>query len=258
VLNAIYQIHHKDTGDALRNACYNQIHGVLSRSYQYLGSYTAYLSSFKEMNDFLNATPKFTVRRMPPAVPGGLPFPVNSGIIGIVASNYIAYKKFLETDKDVMFLFEDDALVSENFVAITEAYIRELPADWDFFSLFMPEDCIQWFSYPRQNQPWVKSNDGGPTTYDIGRPNVVRSYQDWSCAGYAVSRKGAEAAVKDIESRGVSDPIDWYIFNLRHLDPKGAYFETYSIHPTSFRPVRLSQASNNTTIHYGVTESAKA
>lgn len=232
-----------------------QIHGVLSRSFPYLGSYTAYLQNFQEMDDFLKRVPALKVRRQPPSVPGGLPFPVNSGIIGIVASNYLAYKRFLETDKDVMFLFEDDALVSANFAQIAEQYIRELPEDWEFFTLFVPDDCIQWFSYPRANQPWVKSNDGGPTTYDLGKPNVVRSYQDWSCAGYAVSRRGAEAAVEDLEANGISDPIDWYIFNLRHLGGQ-KYFNTYSIHPTSFRPVRLAKASGQTTIHSGVTELA--
>ena len=38
----------------------------------------------------------------------------HQGVVGIIGSNYLAWKEFLKTDNDILVLFEDDITVSKN------------------------------------------------------------------------------------------------------------------------------------------------
>lgn len=244
-----YEVFHRD-GDPSRNLCATQIHRVMGRTFERLNSPTVYLETFAQAEEFLTQHSGLTFKRIPPKVEGGPSWPTGSGVMGVWASTYLAYTAFLATDKQYLVLFEDDALVSENIADVLNAYLPELPEGWDFFTLFVPDDCIQWYSYPRVNQPWVKPDVLGPKDYEIGQPHVCRNYQDWSCAGYVISRKGAQNTLDDIAEHSVGNPIDWYVFNVRQMDSSNQYFETYSIKPAAYRPVRLySQASKSSVIH---------
>jgi GR25 family glycosyltransferase involved in LPS biosynthesis len=157
------------------------------------------------------------------------------------ASNYLAYKKFLETDYDTLIIFEDDILVSKNFREIVTMYMQELMPIWDFFSFFVPDDSL--FAY-------------NEVAHDLGEEYTCRSYQQWSCAGYAVSRKGAQRAVEDVESRGINCPVDWYIFNFRmKQEADQMKFNTFTVKPGVYRPIKfLQEAAQVSQIHRGSTE----
>ena len=229
MLNATYQILHINTGNEARDYCALQMDSILSRSYEPLNAETIYLKTFADMDKFIEANPLFKVNYQEPMVEGGGPFPPTSGLIGIWASNYTAYKKFLETDKDVLFIFEDDALISQNFAYVVEQQMQFLPSDWDVFTVFVPDDCLKWYN----------------SDYDVpGNEIICRTYQDWSCAGYAITRYGAQKAVNDIETNGISDPIDWFIFNAGFSrGQQKVYFNTYSVKPHIYRPIRLAPVS---------------
>jgi len=235
MLNACYKIFHVDGASPQRDECFNQMTGVLSKDFELLDTPTVYLKTFDEVNEFYKKVPKFRCNHIPPQEEGSdKSFPPNSGTVGVFASNYMAYKNFLKTDKDYLFIFEDDVYVSENFAKVVEEYSKELPEGWDFFAIFVPDDCLKWYN-PDYNLP--------------DRKYVSRTYQDWSCAGYMVNRMSAEKAVKDVEEHGVNNPIDWYIFNSRHLGTGTIYFNTYSPMPNSYHPVWfLPEASINSTI----------
>ena len=163
------------------------------------------------------------------------------GVLGVWASTYLAYKKFLESDKDVLIIFEDDIVISKNFKVIAEMYMNELMPVWDFFSFFVPDDSL--FSYIE-------------TEHDLGEKFVCKSYQQWSCAGYAISRRGAEKTIADVESRGINCPIDWYIFNFRMKKEENQIkFNTYTIKPQVYKPIKfLLEAAQYSQIHNGSTE----
>ena len=131
-------------------------------------------------------------------------------------------------------------MISQNFSPIVEQQISELPADWDVFTIFVPDDCLAWYN----------------SDYDIpGNERICHTYQDWSCAGYAMTRAGAQKAVTDIEANGISDPIDWYIFNSGFKrEQQNVHFHTYSVKPTVYRPVWLSPIAAVSSIP-GTTES---
>ena len=233
-LNAAYQVLHIDTGNEERNYCANQMDAILSRNYTPLGVGTVYLRTFYDLEVFVEENPSFKINYQDPMVEGGGPFPPTSGLIGIWASNYMAYKRFLETTHDILFIFEDDAIISQNFAYVVEQHINELPSNWDVFTIFVPEDCLAWYN----------------SDYDIpGNDRICHTYQDWSCAGYAISREGARKAIEDVELNGISDPIDWYIFNSGFKrGQQNVYFNTYSVKPTVYRPVWLAPISSVSSI----------
>jgi hypothetical protein len=239
VVKAVFKVHHTDTGNFFRNACANQIRHAL-KDLEELDSPTVYLKTFAEADEFLNALePPLVFHHIPARVDNGLNWPTSSGIIGVWASNYLAIKVFLKTDADVLYLFEDDARISPNYHDITQIYLKDLPEDWDILATFVPKDCFQWH------------ND----SYEIGKTYICKTYQDWSCAGYVISKNGAKRFVEDAELNGVSDPIDYYIYNVRQLHRQTVWFNTYSLKPNVYKPVWLDdRAAYISSIHVGVTQ----
>jgi len=239
-MKATFEVFHIDTGNEVRNKSYEGI--LKSMSFiPRLGSPTVFLDTAAKVDEFLASNPKFILNTIEDYAQPGETFPPSAGVVGVWASNYLAYKNFLATDNDVLFIFEDDVAISANFEMISRFYINQLLPVWDFFSLFVPDDSL--FAYNED-------------VHDYGEDNVCFSYQQWSCAGYAVSRKGAEKAVADIESKGITAPIDWYIFNFRMKPEEDqTKFSTFTVKPSSYRPVKfLLEAARNSQIHNGKTE----
>jgi GR25 family glycosyltransferase involved in LPS biosynthesis len=238
--NACFEVFHVDTGNPLRNKSYDGILNSMSFLPR-LGSPTMYLNTADKVENFINLHPEFKVNTVEDYCQPGETFPPSAGVVGVWASNYNAWKRFLESDYDTLIIFEDDIVLSKNFKVIAEKYLDELMPVWDFFSFFVPNDSF--FAYD-------------PHTHDMGDENICRSYQQWSCAGYAVSRRGAEKAIADVESQGITAPVDWYIFNFRMKQEENqAQFSTYTVKPDKYIPIKFLQgAANISQIHRGSTE----
>ena len=237
--NACYEVFHTDTGNKLRNQSYDGV--IRGASFlPRLGSPTMYLNTLDKVENFVNLYPEFKVNTVEDYCQPGETFPPSAGVVGVWASNYKAYKRFLESEYDTLVLFEDDIILSKNFKTVLEMYVKELPLEWDFFSFFVPDDSL--FAFNSQ--------------HEIGADNVCISYQQWSCAGYMVSKEGARKAVEDVESRGINCPVDWYIFNFRMKQEENQQrFNTYTLKPGKYRPIKfLQEAAQYSQIHRGSTE----
>ena len=112
--NACFEVFHTDTGNELRNKSYEGILNSMSFLPR-LGSETVYLNTAEKAKEFIDNTPEFKVNTVTDFCKPGETFPPSSGVIGVWASTYLAYKKFLESDKSVLILFEDDITLSSNF-----------------------------------------------------------------------------------------------------------------------------------------------
>jgi GR25 family glycosyltransferase involved in LPS biosynthesis len=238
--NACFEVFHTDTGNELRNKSYEGI--LKSMSFlPRLGSETMYLNTAEKAEAFINQTPEFKVNTVTDFCKPGETFPPSSGVVGVWASTYLAYKKFLESDKNLLIIFEDDIVISKNFKGIAEMYLNQLIPLWDFFSFFVPDDSL--FAYNKSE-------------HDLGEENICKSYQQWSCASYAVSRRGAEKAIADVKSRGINCPVDWYIFNFRMKQEENQMkFNTFTVKPQVYKPIKfLSEAAQHSQIHNGSTE----
>ena len=238
--NAVFEVFHTDTGNEVRNRAYENILKRLDFIPR-LGSPTQYLNTIDKAEDFINENPDFKINTVEDYAQPGETFPPSAGVVGVWASNWLAYKNFLQTDKDVLLIFEDDVELSANFKSITNFYMQELLPTWDFFSIFVPDDSL--FAYNEEQ-------------HDITEQHICRSYQQWSCAAYAVSRRGAQKALNDVAIRGITAPVDWYVFNFRmKQEPDQMRFATYTLKPNAYKPVKFNlEAARKSQIHWGSTE----
>ncbi len=126
------------------------------------------------------------------------------GELGIWASNYTAWVNFYDSKYDHIMLMEDDIQLSGNFNKMLYKYIDELPDDWDVFTVYIPTSGNVRY---KANQKELM----------IGKENVCKVYQSWSCLCYVVSKSGAAKLIKDVK-KPVSAPIDHYLFYHEDLN----------------------------------------
>jgi GR25 family glycosyltransferase involved in LPS biosynthesis len=135
------------------------------------------------------------------------------GEIGIWASNYFAWKNFLETDADCLILVEDDLVISPRLLEVLPIYMEELPEGWDMLTAYVPTG------------QYIKYNE----THDVGAKTICKTYQDWSLAFYVINRQSAEKLLQSV-SEGVVYPPDWHFykqpekFNVYAPKPQDAGF----------------------------------
>ena len=120
------------------------------------------------------------------------------GELGIWASNYTAWENFIKSEYDYVILMEDDITLENNFNEDLVRYMDELPEDWDVFTAYIP---------PFGNKRYTKNNK----SLFIGKQNICRVYQSWSCLCYVVSKQGAQKLLEQVKST-VKSPIDHYLF----------------------------------------------
>jgi len=144
------------------------------------------------------------------------------GELGIWASNITAWENFSKSNYDYIILMEDDIVLNKDFNKKLINYLDELPEDWDIFTAYIP---------PTGNIRYGKNRKD----LYVGKDNVCRVYQSWSCLCYVVSKAGAKKLLKEIKNP-VSSPIDHYLFYHKQLNVYTMKFERGNIcdiYPTS-------------------------
>lgn len=200
-------------GDESRDSYVKSINEYLSSYSELLLTPTIRISNQEQYDAFLQSNPGF--------IPDPYGYSLNGeqgwrfGEIGIWASNWTAWKKFLESDADYLILMEDDMTYNSSFMEIVINYMKQLPEGWEIFHAFSPAD------------QFGKHTD----RHDFGADDVCIAYQDWSCLCYIITK---DAANKMIEYSNMFNlPLDWYMFRQQHL------FKTYTVKPTSEFPCTL-------------------
>ena len=125
------------------------------------------------------------------------------GELGIWASNYKAWENFAKSDYDYIILMEDDIQLLGSFNEKLIKYIDDMPDDWDVFTAYIPSFGNERYGKDRKD-------------LFVGKDNICRVYQSWSCLCYVVSKKGAKKLLKQIQST-VKSPIDHYLFYNKNL-----------------------------------------
>ena len=138
------------------------------------------------------------------------------GELGIWASNYTAWKNFADSKYDHIMLMEDDISLSKNFNNLIYKYVAELPNDWDVFTVYIPPSGnVRYKSNHRQLM--------------VGKENICKVYQSWSCLCYIVSKNGANKLIADVTKNPVSRPIDHYLFYNDNLNVYALKYGTNNI-----------------------------
>jgi GR25 family glycosyltransferase involved in LPS biosynthesis len=138
------------------------------------------------------------------------------GEIGIWASNFLAWKTFLETDADYLILMEDDCAIHDDFMPKLVEYMQELPEDWDMYHHFV------YF----QESPWYYPG------LDVGAVHVCKAYQEWSNLCYVVNRRSAQKLL-DLVKQGITLPLDWF------WSKQPEKISTYTLKPKVYSGIEL-------------------
>jgi GR25 family glycosyltransferase involved in LPS biosynthesis len=137
------------------------------------------------------------------------------GEIGIWIGTIMALRKFLDSNFDILVLFEDDIISSKDGVCIANTYLLDKWKSFDIFALYTPENQYYIYGRKRHIRAYIAK-------HFFDKPELpTRLYQHWSVASYAISRIGAEKLLRSIEMEIVV-PVDWHIFrgNFRSLSFK--------------------------------------
>jgi len=210
-MKIIYNVFHLDRS-LQRQKYVEAIHSCLGSHYEKLVTPTISISNQDEVTAFLTENPEFKLDGNGSSDPTGTQGWM-FGEIGIWASNYFAWKNFLETDADFLILVEDDLILSKRFIEIFNIYLSQLPEDWDMFTAYVPPG-----HYAAYNE-----------THDVGIELLCKAYQDWSLAFYVINRQSAEKLLQSV-SEGVVYPPDWHFykqpekFNVYAPKPQDAGF----------------------------------
>lgn len=116
------------------------------------------------------------------------------GEVGILASNWMAWNLFFDSDLDYLILMEDDLIIHEGFFEALNSYMQELPSDWDIFHMYHPGNELHKFGF-----------------HLMVSEHICKAFQDWSSACYVINKRGAKKLIEDA-SNGISLPLDWLMF----------------------------------------------
>lgn len=141
------------------------------------------------------------------------------GEIGNFASHYIRWKFLVNSDIEYILVLEDDIKINSiELPYLIEDRIKNLPKDWDVYSVF------------------VDSNQYSRYNHSHGSSEIVFAYQDWSTLAYIISKSGAIKLCGYVDDGpGMDDPTDWFIFRKGHR----GIFNVYTNHPEKNIPIEI-------------------
>lgn len=195
-MNIAYKLFHLPR-DHDRNKLVENVHSNLLKDIKILDTDTIKISSYDEYINFRNKYPDFNIDINGYNLDNKQGW--RYGEVGIWASNWLAWKNFIESEYDYLILMEDDIVLYKNFLDNIKKHIAELPDQFDAFHAFCPESEDYKYS----------------VGLDISE-NICLSYQDWSCACYIINKSGAKKMI-ELASRGISLPLDWFMFRQKHF-----------------------------------------
>jgi GR25 family glycosyltransferase involved in LPS biosynthesis len=207
-MNIAYKLFHLPR-DYDRNKLVENVHSNLLKNIKILDTDTIKISSYDEYVSFKNQNLDFNIDLNGYNLDNRQGW--RYGEVGIWASNWLAWKNFIDSNYDYLILMEDDIVLYENFLIELEKYMKQLPKGFDAFHAFCPAD---------QNHKYNASLDVSD--------ELCSSYQDWSAACYIVSRTGAQKMIH-FASNGINLPLDWFMFRQKNL------LEVFTLKPDAKR-----------------------
>ena len=194
---AIFHIDQDTPEMKKRNALVKSATDQLKKDFTQLETPTIFLKTQEDVKKFYKGS-GYTVDPLGHFNNGWKP-----GELGVWASNLTAWENFAKSDFEYVILMEDDIVLEENFNEKLTAYMDELPANWDVFTAYIPDYGNE--RYKRKE------------SLMIGKDNICKVYQSWSCLCYVVSKRGVQKLLKDAK-RLIKHPIDHYLFFARYLN----------------------------------------
>lgn len=207
-----FKIFHNETDDpkmAIRNKLTSKAKDQLAKDFYDFDTPTIMMSTDEDIKKFYKSS-KLKINPKGFENNGWKP-----GELGIWASNYTAWEKFSKSNYDSIILMEDDIQLSKHFNSMLYKYMEELPEDWDVFTVYIPESGN--IRYKKRYKELL-----------IGKENICKVYQSWSCLCYVVSKSGAKKLMEEVKTP-VARPLDNYLFYHDQLNVYAIKYERSNI-----------------------------
>ena len=137
----------------------------------------------------------------------GRQFPPFPGEYGIWLSTINVLEYIINNNIESLLVFEDDILLEKDAVKIIKSCMAELPAGWDFLSLYY---------FPGHNSYSPES--------DIGKAYIHKSInQPAANQAMIYSKSGASKLIKLIKRKGIEYTVDCFIYKQAQLGAVNGY-----------------------------------
>lgn len=143
------------------------------------------------------------------------------GELGVWLSNFDRWATVANMDEPLI-VFEDDAIPGPHFGPALEDLMLELPDDWDFVALWVPENQRQDYlydnTYDEYGHPrfhgWLPPED---SVYRIpGALCAAHVYQGYGMVALMYSPEGGQKLVNQARHRGIDNPVDCWVYEEAH------------------------------------------
>lgn len=191
--NIVFEIFHLKDKSKERDLLFNKANEYFSKKYEKLNSKTFEIKNKNDLDDFKKEYDDFLVK------PEGINLAGiqgwRYGEIGLWATTFAAYKKFLLTNYDILLLVEDDIVFEEDLSKNIEMSLSQAPENWDVIFLF--------------------AEGNHSSDKEIYENNLVESYHDWSTLCYLINRQAVNKVIDDIKD-GIYLPLDWHFLRQKN------------------------------------------
>lgn len=143
------------------------------------------------------------------------------GEIGVWLSTYDCWQWASDNEEELV-VFEDDAIPSPSFETQLRDLTIELPSDYDFLTLWVPENQIVDYTYDvvydDEGQPThVGPNKNSITSiYNFGSVRLARVYNGYGNVAQLYSPKGGWTLAERVRSTGIYTPVDCFLYQEAH------------------------------------------
>lgn len=141
----------------------------------------------------------------------------SGGEIGVWLSNFDCWQWAVDNDEELV-VFEDDAIPHEEFATNFPIIIEELPVDYDFMCLWVPDnqrvDYIYDADFNDEGQPynWRPHRTATTSVYDFGARHIAKVYNGYGNVAQLYSPKGAKFFLDRAREVGIYTPVDCYLY----------------------------------------------
>lgn len=177
-------------------------------------------------------------------------FPMRAGELGVWYSVVKAWMDIAQRGPAVV--FEDDALLRDDFLNVFAAAMNDLPSDADFLTLFVPynqaQDYYYHVEYDAEGVPNILATHvhEDHSVFNIGSQNVARAYMGYGNVAVYYTKSGAEKLLKIARERGTYTPVDCFLFLQTHIGS----INGYALHPRHVHVVDVDWKADSL-IHFG-------
>lgn len=147
-------------------------------------------------------------------------FSAKIGELGVWMSNFDRWE-LASTMDEPLIVFEDDATPDSSFDRKISDFITELPRDWDFAALWVPEEQRQdYLSNVIYENGVAKRRGVLPPKRSLfrveGTLRVARVYQGYGMIALVYSPTGGRRLLELTREYGLTGPVDLWIYEQAH------------------------------------------